>query len=73
MAIEKPTQRRFEVMGSNTFRIANRLMTDQRLCRLLKYQTRNPFKEVDPITQKPQPDVDGSDLIHKQILIILHM
>jgi hypothetical protein len=70
MAIEKPTQRRFEVMGSNTFRIANRLMTDQRLCRLLKYQTRNPFKEVDPITQKPQPDVDGSDLIHKQILIV---
>ena len=68
--ITKPTQRRFEVMGNNTFRIASKLMTNQRLCRLLKYQTRNPFKEVDPTTQKAQPDVDGSELIHKQILIV---
>ena len=64
------TQRRFSVMGDNTFRIANRLMKNQRLCRLLKYQTKDPFKEIDPVTGKEQPDVDGVDLIHKQILIV---
>lgn len=64
------TQRRFAVMGTNTFRIANKLMSNQRLCRLLKYPTRTPFLETDPATSKPQPDVRGEDLIHKQILII---
>lgn len=70
MAITKPTQRRFEVMGNNTFRVASRLMADKKLCRLLKYQTRNPMAATDPITGKPQPDVDGAELIHKQILIV---
>ena len=64
------TQRRFSVMGENTFIIANKLMQNQRLCRLLKYPTKDPFKEVDPITKKSQPDVDGTDLINKQILIV---
>ena len=64
------TQRRFAVMGDNTFKIANRLMKNQRICRLLKYQTKDPFKEIDPITGKEQPNVDGVDLIHKQILIV---
>lgn len=65
-----PTQRRFAVMGENTFKIANKLMSNQRLCRLLKYQTRDPFLEVDPVTKKDQPNVDGVELINKQILII---
>lgn len=64
------TQRRFSVMGDNTFKIANRLMKNQRICRLLKYQTKDPFKEIDPVTGKEQPNVDGVDLIHKQILIV---
>ena len=64
------TQRRFSVMGNNTFTIANRLMNNQRICRLLKYQTKDPFKGIDPITGKKQPDVDGVDLINKQILIV---
>lgn len=64
------TQRRFAVMGDNTFRIANKLMQNKRLCRLLKYNTRNPFELVDPITGNPQPDVDGLELINKQILIV---
>jgi hypothetical protein len=64
------TQRRFAVMGNNTFTIANRLMTDQKICRLLKYPTKDPFKSIDPITGNKQPDVDGIDLIHKQILIV---
>lgn len=69
MNLEK-TQRRFAVMGENTFRIANKLMQNQRLCRLLKYPTKNPFKEIDPSTKKEQPNVNGLELINKQILIV---
>ncbi len=58
-----PTQRHFAVMGDNTFTIANRLMQNQTICRLLKYQVR------DPLDSK-YPDVDGADLINKQILIV---
>lgn len=64
MAVEQPTQRRFSVMGTNAFRIANKLMSNQRLCRLLKYQVRDPFNK------EKYPDVDGADLINKQILIV---
>ena len=38
-------------------------MTNQRLCRLLKYQVRNPF-------DKDFSDVDGASLLNKQIMII---
>lgn len=62
------TQRRFSIMGENTFLIANRIMKNQRICRLLKYQTRNPFALQE--NGKEQPDVDGADLINKQILIV---
>ena len=58
------TQRRFSVMGENTFNIANKLMLNQRICRLLKYQVRDPFN-----TEK-YPNVDGLELINKQILIV---
>lgn len=64
MAIEETSQRRFAVMGTNTFKIANKLMLNQRLCRLLKYQVRDPFNK------EKYPDVDGADLINKQILIV---
>ena len=67
---EKQTQRRFSVMGENTFRIANKLINNKTICRLLKYQTRDPLEKKDPITGKDQPDVDGIDLLHKQILIV---
>ncbi len=63
MAIEQPTQRRFAVMGANAFNMANKLMKDQDLCRLLKYQVRDPF---DP---NKYPDVDGVLLLNKQIMI----
>ena len=59
------TQRRFAVMGENAFKLANAVMTNQTICRLLKYQTRNPLEENDQ-----QPNVDGIDLINKQILIV---
>ncbi len=61
----EPTQRRFAVMGENTFRIANKLMSNSKLCRLLKYQTKDPLQ-----VNEKQPNVDGTDLIHKQILIV---
>ena len=64
MAQEKNTQRRFAVMGTNTFEIANRIMQDQTICRLLKYPVR------DALNKDKYPDVDGVDLINKQILIV---
>ena len=63
MASEQ-TQRRFAVLGTNTFRIANSLMKNQKICRLLKYPSRDAL-DVDA-----HPDVDGVDLINKQILIV---
>ena len=63
MAVAQPTQRRFAVMGTNAFNIANRLMQDQEICRLLKYQVRDPFDE------KKYENVDGVLLLNKQIMI----
>ena len=57
------TQRRFAVMGDNLFKILNKLVSNQRLCRLLKYQNSNPFDEE-------LESVDGIDLINKQIVIV---
>ncbi len=62
MAIERPTQRRFAVMGNNAFNMANKLMKDRELCRLLKYQVRDPFDEK-------YEEVDGILLLNKQIMI----
>ena len=58
------TQRRFAVMGENLFKIANKLVNNQKLCRLLKYQDPNPLDE------ETHEDVKGVDLLHKQILIL---
>lgn len=64
MPIQQPSgQRRFAVMGMNAFKIANKLMQNQRLCRLLKYQVRDPFSEK-------YDDVDGVTLLNKQIMIM---
>lgn len=58
------TQRRFAVMGENLFKIANKLINNQKLCRLLKYQ------DTDPLNEELHKDVNGVDLLHKQIVII---
>lgn len=63
MAVQE-TQRRFAVLGMNTFNIANKLITNQKLCRLLKYQVRDPFNK------EKYPDVDGVELLNKQIMIV---
>jgi len=51
-------------MGENTFKIANKILEDQTICRLLKYQVR------DPLDKNKYAEVDGTDLINKQILIV---
>lgn len=58
------TQRRFAVMGDNLFKILNKLVSNQNLCRLLKYQNSNPLDKEE------LEDVDGIDLINKQIVIV---
>ena len=63
MAVQEPTQRRFSVMGENAFNMANKIMQNQTICRLLKYQVRDPFDE-----KKYEP-VDGVLLLNKQIMI----
>lgn len=57
------SQRRFAVMGDNTFKILNKLVNNQRICRLLKYQVRDPFSDK-------YKDVDGIELLNKQILAV---
>lgn len=61
--VQQPTQRRFSVMGTNAFNMANKLMQNQHLCRLLKYQVRDPFDN------NKYEDVDGILLLNKQIMI----
>ena len=63
MPVSDPTQRRFAVMGTNAFNMANKLMQNQKLCRLLKYQVRDPFDE------EKYKNVDGLLLLNKQIMI----
>lgn len=57
------TQRRFAVIGENLFKIINKLITNQRICRLLKYQNSDPF---DPAL----PDVDGLSLLNENFIIV---
>lgn len=63
MAFQQPSRRRFAVMGENAFIIANKLMQNKNLCRLLKYQVR------DPLDTEKYEDVDGIILLNKQIMI----
>ena len=57
------TQRRFAVMGQDLFKVVNKLINNQKICRLLKYQDEQPFS-------KDKDDVNGLDLLHKQIIIV---
>lgn len=50
-------------MGDNTFKILNKLVNNQKICRLLKYQVRDPFSDN-------YEDVDGVDLLNRQILAV---
>lgn len=59
------SQRNFAVMGENLFRILNKLVHNQKICRLLKYQDENPLEVTDE-----KPDIDGQTLINNQIIIV---
>lgn len=56
-------QRRFAVMGENLFKVLDQLVQNQRICRLLKYQNSDPLSEE-------LEDVDGIELLNKQIIIV---
>lgn len=52
-------------MGDTLFRIASKLIDNQKICRLLKYQ------DADPLDKDKHPDdVNGIDLLHESIIII---
>ena len=60
---EVSSQRRFAVMGANLLKILTKIAKNQTICRLLKYQDENPLDES-------REDVNGLDLLHKQIIIV---
>lgn len=50
-------------MGDNLFKILNKVVQNQKVCRLLKYQNSSPLSSE-------LPDVNGIDLLNKQIVIV---
>lgn len=57
------SQRNFTIVGQNIFKIATSLCLDQNLCRLLYYTDRTPLS-------KDKPNLNGLDILHKNILIV---
>lgn len=57
------TQRNFSTLGTDAFLIAEKMSSNQRLCRLLEYSNKNPFTDE-------LPDLDGIDLIGKRIMLV---
>ena len=57
------TQRRFEVMGEDIFKIVNKLLSNQNLLKLIKYTDKDPLSHPDV----PQDEIDK--MLHKNILI----
>ena len=58
------TQRRFEVMGEDIFNIVNKIQTNQKLLKLLKFTDSNPLDHED----LSQDEID--EMLHKNLLII---
>ena len=58
------TQRRFEVMGEDIFKIASKIMKNQKLLKLLKYTDSDPLSHPDLI----QEEID--EMLQKNILIV---
>lgn len=61
---ERKTQRRFEVMGEDIFKIVNKLQTNQKLLKLLKFTDSDPLKHPD----LSQDEIDK--MLHKNLLIV---
>lgn len=60
---EQTTQRRFEVMGEDIFKIVNRLLKNQRLLKLIKFTDSDPLSHPD----LKQDEIDK--MLNKNILI----
>ena len=58
------TQKRFEVMGEDIFKIVNKIQTNQKLLKLLKFTDSDPLKHKD----LSQDEID--EMLHKNLLII---
>lgn len=58
------TQRRFEVMGEDIFKIVEKLQSNQNLLKLLKFTDKNPLTHPD-LTQE---EID--EMLHKNLLIV---
>lgn len=52
-------------MGDNLFKIAEKLIHNQTICKLLKYQDPDPLAD-----DGKHPSVRGEDLLHESIIII---
>jgi hypothetical protein len=50
-------------IGENLFKIANLLIDNSRLCRLLKYTDTEPFSDT-------KPDVSPKDVLHNNVKIV---
>ena len=58
------TQRRFEVMGEDIFKIVDKMQSNQKLLKLLKFTDSNPLKHDD----LSQEEID--EMLHKNLLIV---
>lgn len=57
------TQRRFEVMGEDIFKIVDRILKNQTILKLIKYTDKDPLKHEN----LTQDEID--EMLHKNILI----
>ncbi len=58
------TQRRFEVMGEDIFKIAEKIMRNQKFLKLLK------FTDADPLGHPDLTQEEIDEMLHKNILIV---
>ena len=75
------TQRRFEVMGEDIFKILNKVLGDQELLKLLKYTDKDPLSHPDLTDEEKDalledsvlitPNIPDDDRIEKNYLVIL--
>lgn len=61
------TQRRFEVMGEDIFKMIQKILSNQNLLKLLKFTDPNPLNHPD----LTQDEID--DMLHKNVLIVPKM
>ena len=58
------TQRRFEVMGEDIFKIVDKIQTNQKLLKLLK------FTDSDPLNHEDLSQDEIDKMLHKNLLIV---